>query len=114
MKVLTLVGAGGALVLAFDDMRDAKSLKFEYPVLLLLATVVGLSLLGVWLEVQFNTWNREFYNALEQKNYADFKDLILYFSLLAVLFIAGAIYKLYLTQMLVMRWRVWLTNRENA
>ena len=26
--------------------------------LLLLATVVGLSLLGVWLEVQFNTWNQ--------------------------------------------------------
>ena len=38
MKVLTLVGAGGALLLAFDDLRDVKSFKFEYPVLLLLAT----------------------------------------------------------------------------
>ena len=38
MKVLTLIGAGGALLLAIDDLRDAKSLKFEYPVLLLLAT----------------------------------------------------------------------------
>ncbi len=38
MKVLTLIGAGGALLLAFDDLKDAKSLKFEYPVLLLLAT----------------------------------------------------------------------------
>ena len=77
----------------------------------LLITIVALTLGLVYLDVQFNSWNREFYNALEQKNYADFKDLILYFALLAVLFIAGAIYKLYLTQMLVMRWRVWLTNR---
>ena len=38
MKLLTLIGAAGALVLAFDDMKDTKSLKFEYPVLLLLAT----------------------------------------------------------------------------
>ena len=77
----------------------------------LLIAIVALTLGLVYLDVQFNSWNREFYNALEQKNYADFKDLILYFALLAVLFIAGAIYKLYLTQMLVMRWRVWLTNR---
>ena len=38
MKVLALIGAGGALLLAFDDLRDVKSFKFEYPVLLLLAT----------------------------------------------------------------------------
>ena len=38
MKLLTLLGAAGALVLAFDDMKAAKALKFEYPVLLLLAT----------------------------------------------------------------------------
>ncbi len=38
MKVLTLIGAGGALLLAFDDLSDVKSFKFEYPVLLLLAT----------------------------------------------------------------------------
>jgi len=36
--------------------------------LVLLATVVGLSLGSVWLEVQFNTWNKNFYNALEQKD----------------------------------------------
>ena len=77
----------------------------------LLIAIVALTLGLVYLDVQFNTWNREFYNALEQKNYADFQDLILYFGLLAVLFMAGAIYKLYLTQMLTMRWRVWLTNR---
>ncbi|MBM3347555.1 MAG: ABC transporter ATP-binding protein/permease [Betaproteobacteria bacterium] len=80
----------------------------------LLIAIIALTLGLVYIDVQFNTWNREFYNALEQKNYADFKDLILYFAFLAVMFIAAAIYKLYLTQMLTMRWRVWLTNRYIA
>jgi NADH-quinone oxidoreductase subunit N len=38
MKVVTLVGAVGALVLAFNEFEEQKSLKFEYPVLVLLAT----------------------------------------------------------------------------
>jgi len=38
MKLLAFLGAGGALLLSFDDMRDTKTLKFEYPVLILLAT----------------------------------------------------------------------------
>jgi len=56
------------------------------------------------------TGNREFYNALEQKNFADFKDLLLYFSLLAAVYIAAAVYKIYLSQMLEMRLAVWLTR----
>ncbi|MFM9941928.1 MAG: NADH-quinone oxidoreductase subunit NuoN [Hyphomicrobiaceae bacterium] len=38
MKLLTFLGAAGALVLSFDDMKDQKALKFEYPILVLLAT----------------------------------------------------------------------------
>jgi len=38
MKLLTFLGAGGALLLSFDDMKDQKALKFEYPILILLAT----------------------------------------------------------------------------
>ncbi|MFM2421768.1 MAG: hypothetical protein RL291_298 [Pseudomonadota bacterium] len=38
MKLLVLVGAGGALLLATDDMREGKYLRVEYPVLVLLAT----------------------------------------------------------------------------
>ncbi len=38
MKVLALIGAGGALLISFDAMREGKYLKFEYPVLVLLAT----------------------------------------------------------------------------
>ncbi len=38
MKLLMLAGAGGALLLSFDEMKDEKAMKFEYPVLILLAT----------------------------------------------------------------------------
>ena len=39
MKVLILIGSGLAIILSFDFLRDAKILKFEYPVLILLCTV---------------------------------------------------------------------------
>ena len=38
MKVLTLVASAAALILSFDDLRRTSSLRFEYPVLVLLAT----------------------------------------------------------------------------
>jgi NADH-quinone oxidoreductase subunit N len=38
MKVLMLVGAAATLILAFNEFSDYKALKFEYPVLVLLAT----------------------------------------------------------------------------
>ncbi len=39
VKMLALAGAAGALLLCFDEMRDQKAFPFEFPVLLLLATV---------------------------------------------------------------------------
>jgi NADH-quinone oxidoreductase subunit N len=38
MKMLTLVASAAALILSFDDMRRTRTLTFEYPVLVLLAT----------------------------------------------------------------------------
>jgi NADH-quinone oxidoreductase subunit N len=38
MKIVVLAGAGVALILSFDEMADRKSLKFEFPVLVLLST----------------------------------------------------------------------------
>ena len=38
VKLLVLAGSAGALLLAFEDLRNAKLLKFEIPVLILLAT----------------------------------------------------------------------------
>jgi NADH-quinone oxidoreductase subunit N len=38
IKLLTLAASGACLLLSFDYMREAKALKFEYPVLVLLST----------------------------------------------------------------------------
>lgn len=79
--------------------------------LILLATVVGLALLGVWLEVQFNTWNREFYNTFESKDQAEFFRQLGMFTLLAVIYIINSVYRAYFQQMLTIEWRTWLTER---
>jgi putative ATP-binding cassette transporter len=44
-------------------------------------------------------------------DFASFGPLLLQFVVLAALYIVAAVYALYFTQMLQMRWRVWLTHR---
>ena len=78
---------------------------------ILLATVVGLALLGVWLEVLFNNWNREFYNTFETKDQAEFFRQLGMFTILAVLYIVNGVYRQYFQQMLMIEWRTWLTER---
>jgi putative ATP-binding cassette transporter len=77
----------------------------------LLATVVALALGMVYLNVLFNEWNRVFYNALENKDFITFKAQLWRFSYLAFIYIAVAIYKVYLTQALEIRWRGWMTRQ---
>ena len=79
--------------------------------LILLATVVGLTLVGVWLEVQFNTWNREFYNTFESRDQAEFFRQLGTFTLLAVIYIVNGVYRQYFRQMLMIEWRSWMTER---
>ncbi len=79
--------------------------------LTLLATVVGLVLTMVWLEVQFNTWNRDFYNTFETRDQAEFFRQLGTFSLLAFIWIVTGVYRLYFLQMLQIEWRSWLTDR---
>ena len=76
-----------------------------------LVAIVFLALGMVYLSVLFNDWNREFYNALENKNFDEFRKQLWNFSLLAFIYIAVAIYKIYLTQGLEIRWRNWLTRK---
>ena len=77
----------------------------------LLAAIVALSLSLVYMLVLLNDWNRQFYNALEQKDERDFFALLGYFCFLAGIFIAVSVYETYLEQMLQMRWRIWLTRQ---
>src|SRR5688572_28351386 len=67
--------------------------------LTLLATVVGLAMTLVWLELQFNSWNRSFYNTFETRDQLDFFHQLGMFALLALIFIITAVYRLYFQQM---------------
>ena len=83
----------------------------KWPARLLLFSIVALALGLVYLNVLFNDWNRDFYNALETKNLPAFWDQLSRFSWLAFIYIAVAIYKIYITQALEMRWRRWMTDQ---
>src|ERR1043165_7697694 len=73
--------------------------------LTLLASVVGLSLLLVWVEVKFNTWNNDFYNTLQDKDEAEFFRQLGMFTMIALIYIVSRVYQLYFQQMLLIEWR---------
>jgi vitamin B12/bleomycin/antimicrobial peptide transport system ATP-binding/permease protein len=77
----------------------------------LLAVVIALNLGTVYLSVRFNSWYAGFYDALQDKNQANFQHSLLIFAGLAFAFIIVAVYQYYLQQMLIIRWRRWLTRR---
>ncbi len=81
---------------------------------MLLSAVVGFTLALVWIEVQFNSWNKGFYDTFENKDRLGFYLELGRFTLLAVTFIILAVYKQYLQQMLMIEWRAWLTEKYLA
>ncbi len=76
----------------------------------LLAAIVALNLALVYMAVLFNDWNKLFYDALQDKNATVFWAQLGRFTYLAFAFIVIAVYKFYLTQLLEMRWRAWMTG----
>ena len=76
----------------------------------LLAAVIGLSLALVYLSVQFNLWNKDFYNTFENKDQAEFFRQLWRFTYLAFFWIIAGVYRLYLQQMLQIEWRTWLND----
>lgn len=76
----------------------------------LLAAIVALNLGAVYMLVLINDWNRVFYDALQNKDAAVFWRELGRFTYLAFGFILIAVYRFYLTQLLEMRWRAWMTG----
>lgn len=75
----------------------------------LLAAIVLLNLGAVYMLVLLNEWNRVFYDALQNKDAAVFWTQLGRFTYLAFAFIIIAVYRFYLTQLLEVRWRAWMT-----
>ena len=77
----------------------------------LLAATIALNLGIVYINVRFNEWNNSFYNALQKLDGNEFFHQLLIFTILAACYIITAVYAFYLTQLLQLRWRRWLTQR---
>ena len=75
----------------------------------LLAAIVALNLASVYVAVLFNDWYGIFYDALQNKDQAVFWTQIGRFTYLAFIAIIIAVYRFYLTQLLEMYWRKWMT-----
>ena len=75
----------------------------------LLVAIVLLNLASVYMLVQLNDWNRVFYDALQNKNQAVFWQQLGRFTYIAFALIVIEVYKFYLTQLLEVRWREWMT-----
>lgn len=76
----------------------------------LLLAIIALNLGLVYMAVLFNDWNKLFYDALQDKNAGVFWSQLGRFTYLAFGFIVIAVYKFYLTQLLELRWRAWMTD----
>ncbi len=87
----------------------------------LLAAIIALNLSLVGMNVVLSYWNRAFYNALQDRDWDSFINLLLLyrkteggwlpgFCEIAAVFILVAIYRTWLNQLLQIRWRRWMTE----
>src|SRR5262245_12473872 len=76
----------------------------------LLAVTVILSLLIVYISKLINSWNARFFNALQDRNAEAFWSELGYWVVLVALFIVTVVYRAWITQLLTIRWRRWLSQ----
>ncbi len=76
----------------------------------LLLASIALNLGMVNVLVLLNDWNRVFYDALQNRDAVVFWEQLQMFAVLATAFIVVAVYRFYLTQLLEIRWRAWMTR----
>jgi putative ATP-binding cassette transporter len=76
----------------------------------LLGAVIVIELSLVAIQVILNEWYNRFYNTLQDHNWDAFVSAILFFCVLAAVYTVLAVYQLYITQWLQIRWRRWMTQ----
>jgi putative ATP-binding cassette transporter len=82
----------------------------RWPGRILLAAVIAMELALVAVNVVLSFWYNRFYNTLQDRDWSAFVSAILFFCVLAAVYIVLAVYKTYLTQWLQIRWRRWMTQ----
>ncbi|CAF0747548.1 unnamed protein product [Rotaria sp. Silwood1] len=69
-----------------------------------------MELLSIGLNVLLTYWNKDFIDTFQRYDRPAFLRSLLYFIFIAIAIIIVSVYKDYLTQLLQLRWRRWLTN----
>ncbi|GLS18481.1 ATP-binding protein [Labrys miyagiensis] len=77
----------------------------------LFGVIIVLNVIQVYLLVRFNFWYNVFYTALQDKNASVFWTQLLVFTFLATIWIIRGMTEAYLTGILKLHWREWLTER---
>lgn len=77
----------------------------------LLGIIIILNVIQVYMLVLFNFWNNRFYTALQDKNAVSFWYELGFFTALATLWIIRGMCESYLTSILKLHWRQWLSRR---
>ena len=77
----------------------------------LFLAIVLLNLLMVFISYRITEWYNTFWNALQKYDAPQAWHQLLVFLILATPYIIAAVYQTYLTQMLQIRWRRWLTKK---
>jgi vitamin B12/bleomycin/antimicrobial peptide transport system ATP-binding/permease protein len=75
-----------------------------------LLAIIALSVLSVYAAKLLNAWNARFYNALQEKNQVVFWHELNFFSIIAIIYIVMAVYRMWLQQLATVRWRRWLSQ----
>ncbi len=73
---------------------------------LILALVFG----NVYIQVLLNNWRNAFYTALQEYNAPEIMTQLGIFTALAFTYIIIAVYSFYITQLLSLKWRRWMTH----
>lgn len=81
----------------------------------LLGVIILINLAQVGITVRLNQWNREFYDAIQNKNQPEFwRQLSQIWVPIVAVFIVSNIIELVLISVFKIRWREWMTNRLTA
>jgi putative ATP-binding cassette transporter len=76
----------------------------------LLAAVLALNLANVYTSVLINEWNNKFYDAIQAFDRNELFHQLGVFCVLVIIAITISVYALFLSQLLQIRWRRWLTR----
>ncbi|MCE5286236.1 MAG: ABC transporter ATP-binding protein/permease [Pelosinus sp.] len=76
----------------------------------LLTIIVLLQFSDVYVLVRYNAWQNTFYNTIQNMDKTGFLKELGYWPLFTFAFLVIEIYKLYLLQLLEVKWRSWLTQ----